>query len=139
MPQSLEALSKGHEFPPVAVDLSSGWVRDYTAAVEDGAIGAQGAELVPPMALAALSIRALLEGAQLPAGAIHLGQDLAFLRPVGVGERLSAGGRIASRGERQGWVLMGIDLRVEDEARAPVMTGRATVTMPLDQGSGSQS
>ncbi|MEE8370362.1 MAG: MaoC family dehydratase [Dehalococcoidia bacterium] len=139
MPQSLEALSKGYEFPPVAVDLSSGWVRDYTAAVEDEAIGALGADLVPPMALAALSLRALLQGARLPAGAIHLGQEVSFARPVGVGERISAGGRVASRGERRGWVVMGIELTVEDESRAPVMTGRATVTMPLGQGSESQS
>jgi len=139
MSQSLEALSKGHEFPPVTVDLSSAWVRDYMKAVEDGAIGALGADLVPPMALATLSIRALLQGAQLPDGAIHLGQEVSFARPVNVGERISAGGRVASRGERRGWVVMGIELTIEDESRATIMTGRATVTMPLGQASGSQS
>ncbi len=139
MSQSLEALSKGYEFPPVAVDLSSAWVRDYTKAVEDGAIGTLGAELVPPLALAALSIRAFLQGAQLPAGAIHLGQEVSFARPINVGERISAGGRVASRGERRGWMIVGIELTIEDESCATIMTGRTTVTIPLGQAPRSQS
>ncbi len=139
MPPTLEALSKGHEFPSVAFDLSSQWVREYAEAVEDGAIAGLGRDMVPPMAVAALSIRALLDSAGLPTGAVHLGQEVAFFRPVGMGERLSAAGRIASRGERQGWVIMRIDLKVEDEARALVMTGRTTVTMPLDHGQESRT
>ncbi len=139
MPLNLEALSKGHEFPSVAFHLSSQWVREYAEAVEDGAIAGLGRDMVPPMAVAALSIRALLDSARLPTGAIHLGQEVAFFRPVGMGERLSAAGRIASRGERQGWVIMRIDLKVEDEALALVMTGRTTVTMPLDQGQESRT
>jgi acyl dehydratase len=55
---------------------------------------------------------------------------MAFLRPLHVGERLAVQARVASRGERQGWVLMGISLNVEDDNHGPVMTGRATVTMP---------
>ena len=131
MPPSLETFPKGHQFPPSAFDLPPQWVREDVIAVEDESIGGLGPALVPPMAVAALAIRALLATAGLPPGAIHLGQELNFLRPVHTGERLSAQARVASRGERQGWVLMGIDLSVEDERGAPVMTGRATVTMPL--------
>ncbi len=127
----LDTLPKGHEFPPAAFELSPAWVGEYVAAVEDGAIGGLGPKLVPPMAVAALAVRALLDSAALPAGAIHLGQEIAFLRPVRAGQRLSARARVASRGERQGWALMSIDLDVEDEGGRPVMRGRATLTMPL--------
>jgi acyl dehydratase len=81
------------------------------------------------MAVAALAVRALLERAALPPGAVHIGQEIAFRRAARVGERLSASARVVSRGERQGWVLMGIDLSVEGEG-GPIMEGRATVTMP---------
>ena len=133
MPPALETLPKGHHFPPIEFDLSPQWVREYVAAVEDKAIGRLGEDMVPPMAVAALSIRALLDAADLPAGAVHLGQELAFLRPVGIGERLSARARVASRGERQGWAMMSIELDVGDGAGRPVMTGRATVTMPVGE------
>jgi acyl dehydratase len=136
MPPRLDALPKGHEMPPLTFELSPEWVREYVAAVEDEAIGTLDEGLVPPMAVAALAVRSLLEGAQLPPAAVHLGQEMAFLKPVRVGERLAVRARVVSRGERQGWVLMGIDLNVEDEGGSPVMNGRATVTMPAGGGKG---
>lgn len=132
MPSTLASLPKGHSFPPTTFHLLPEWVRGYSEAVEDSAITLLPGDFAPPMAVAALSIRALLENAALPPGAVHLGQELAFHRPVRAGERLLAGARVSSRGERQGWVLMGVDLSVEGEDGAPVMTGRATVTFPVD-------
>jgi len=130
MPPSLDALPKGYQMPPFTFELSPEWVREYAAAVEDEAIGALDEGLVPPMAVAALAVRSLLEGAELPPGTIHLGQEMALLKPVRLGERLSVSARVASRGERQGWVLIGIDLNVEDGEHGPVMEGRALLTMP---------
>ena len=130
MPPRLDSLAKGHELPPSTFELSPEWVREYVAAVEDEAIGAMGPDLVPPMAVAALAVRALLERAALPPGAVHIGQEIAFRRAARVGERLSASARIVSRGERQGWLLMGIDLSVSGEGGL-VMDGRATLTMPV--------
>ena len=127
---SLDTLAKGHELPPFTFELSPEWVREYVAAVEDEAIGVLDEGLVPPMAVAALGVRSLLDGAKLPPGAIHLGQEMSFLRPARVGERLSISARVVSRGERQGWVLMSIELAVEGEDGGPVMSGRATLTMP---------
>lgn len=116
-------------FPTAEFDLSGDWVAGYVAAVGDAAIGVLGADAVPPMAVAALSIRALLQGAGLPAGAIHAGQELAFHRAVRVGERLSVAASVASRGERAGWVLMSVEMSVSSGAD-DVMSGRATVTFP---------
>lgn len=136
MPPRLDTLPKNHQMPPSTFELSPEWVREYVAAVEDEAIDALDGGLVPPMAVAALAVRSLLESAELPPGAIHLGQEMASLRPLHAGERLVVQARVASRGERQGWVLMGIDLDVEDEDHSPVMNGRATVTMPAGGGKG---
>ena len=134
---SLDTLPKDHRLPPSKFELSPEWVREYVAAVEDGAIGALDAGLVPPMAVAALALRTLLDGAKLPPGAIHLGQEISFLKPVSVGQSLAVSARIASRGEREGWILMSIDLNVEDEDRGPVMTARATLVMPASSDGGS--
>ncbi len=130
MPPRLDTLPKGHQLPPLAFELSPQWVRQYVAAVEDGAIGALDGEFVPPMAVVALGARALFEGAALPPGAVHLGQEIEFVRPVRRGGRLSASARVVSRGERQGWVLMGIEMKVDSQDGEPVMKGRATLTMP---------
>ena len=105
-------------------------MRRYTDAVDDRAIQSVRA-IVPPMALAALSIRALLEQSGLPQGAIHVAQELSFSRAVAIGEALVASAEITSRGERQGWVLMGVALTVEDAANTRVMHGKATITFPV--------
>ena len=129
--QTLASFDKGHEFPVTEFELSPAWVSAYVEAVEDEAAARDAPGSVPPMAITALSIRALLETAGLPPGAIHVGQELAFRRSVSTGERLSASARIVSRGERQGWVLMGVDLLVAGASGDEVMGGRAIVTFPV--------
>ncbi len=130
---TLVALEKGHEFPPASFDLSAEWVEAYVASVEDEAIGALDGGFVPPMAVAALAMRALLEHASLPPGTLHAGQELAFTAPVRRGETLTVAARIASRGQRAGWVLMGVELRVARDG-GTVMTGRATLSFPAAEG-----
>jgi acyl dehydratase len=130
---TLAALEKGYEFPRASFDLSDEWVDAYVASVEDEAIGALDGGFVPPMAVAALAIRALLKHASLPPGTLHAGQELTFSAPVCRGEALTVAARIASRGERAGWALMGVELRVARGGEA-VMTGRATISFPVAEG-----
>jgi acyl dehydratase len=130
---TLAALEKGHEFPPASFDLSDQWVGDYVASVEDEAIGALDGGFVPPMAVAALAIRALLKQASLPPGTLHVGQELAFTAPVRLGETLTVAARIASRGKRAGWALIAVELRVAGDD-GTVMTGRATLSFPAAEG-----
>jgi acyl dehydratase len=131
MTTSLAALPKGHEFPPATFTLTREWVAEYVSAVGDEAIGSLGEDAVPPMALAAQAIRTLIEASLLPPGTLHAGQELSFRRAVRVGETLTANARIVSRGERAGWVLMSVDFGVQSGG-ARVMTGRATVTFPVE-------
>ena len=130
---TLAALEKGHEFPPASFDLSEEWVDAYVASVGDEAIGALDGGFVPPMAVAALAIRALLEQASLPPGTLHVGQELAFTAPVRLGETLTVAARIASRGKRAGWALIAVELRVAGDD-GTVMTGRATLSFPAAEG-----
>lgn len=131
MTASLAALPKGHEFPPATFTLTREWVAEYVAAVSDGAIGNLGGNVVPPMALATQAIRALIEASPLPDGALHAGQEVAFKRAVSIGEVLTVNARIASRGERAGWVLMSVDFEALAGGES-VMTARGTITFPVD-------
>ena len=131
MSATLAALPRGHEFPPTTFTLSPEWVAAYIDAVGDAAIRDAGSALVPPMAVAALSIRAMIEASPLPPGTLHAGQELAFHRAVGIGEQLIVRARVVSRGERAGWVLLSVDFGISS-AGEDVMSGRATVTFPME-------
>ncbi len=128
-PAYLPSLPKGHEFPSTTLALTPEWVARYTAAVEDEAIGKLGSDLIPPMALATQAIRALIEASPLPEGTLHAGQELAFKRAVRTGEALTLKARVASRGERAGWVLMSVDFEALTGEEC-VMTARGTISFP---------
>ena len=127
MTVSLADLSKGHEFAETRFELTREWVAQYRAAVEDDSSDPSDA---PPLSLATLSIRALLDEAALPSGAIHVSQEMSFSLGGQSSDFVVAKARVASRGERVGWVLMAIELEVEDETGTPMMNGRATITFP---------
>jgi len=131
MPSTLAALPKGYEFPPTTFTLSCEWVDAYIDAVGDTAIKSLNPDLVPPMAVAALGIRALIEASPLPPGTLHAGQELSFHRAINIGEELSVRAKVVSRGERAGWVLMSVDLEVS-AGGGRVMSGRATITFPVE-------
>ena len=130
MQKSLASLEKGHQFEPATFTLSDDWVSEYSAAVGDKTTATIG-QYAPAASLAALSIRALLERSELPPGSIHVGQELSFGRAARMGETLTVSAQIASRGERQGWVLMGVSLAVSDTNGSSVMDARATITFPV--------
>jgi acyl dehydratase len=113
-------------------------VRRYLEAVEDqsGAYG-QGSAVagsVPPLAAAALALRAILAQVRLPSGALHTGQELEFRRPLAVGASLRSRARVAQRSEMRGAVIAIIEFDVAEEgSSAPAVVGRATVMIPPEQ------
>jgi hypothetical protein len=131
MTVSLADLQKGHEFAPKTFELTPAWVAEYRSAVEDESTPHSS---VPPLALAALTFRSLLEQAAMPDGAIHVSQELNCFRAGEAGEAVVARARIGSRGERAGWVLMGVEFEVAEESGDTVMSGRATITFPSVRG-----
>jgi|FaiFalDrversion2_1042247.scaffolds.fasta_scaffold01775_4 hypothetical protein len=127
---SLDQLPRGHRFAPTAYPLDEAWVEAYLQAVEDATTPALAPQAVPPVAVLALAVRALLEQARLPPGSLHLSQELTCHRLPHRGQTVTAQATIVSRGERQGWLLLGIELLVEGEGGEPLVSGRATLGLP---------
>ena len=86
---------------------------------------------MPPLALGAWALGALMEHLPLPPGALHAGQEFEFLRAVAPGEPLEASVRVAQRSERRGTLLLALDLELRAAGGgAPVLRGRSTVAAP---------
>jgi len=132
---NLADLPRGHELPVAGFRVLAEDVRRYLEAVEDhsGAYGqgADGPTWAPPLAVAALALRAILEQAELPAGALHAGQEVEFRHPIPVGASLRSRARVAQRSEMRGAIVSVIEFEVEEEgAPTPAVVGRATVMAP---------
>lgn len=129
---SLDVLPKGFRFPPTPLDIPAEWVRQYIEATEDESTSPLDPDLVPPMALATLAIRTLLNNARLPEGAVHAGQELEYMEPVPSGQDgLMVNAEIVSKGERSGWQLLTVRMSIDIAGGRPVMTARATLSMPV--------
>jgi hypothetical protein len=136
---SLADLPRGHEIPVAGFCLPADDVRRYLAAVEDRTgvyeEGPDGVAWVPPLAVAALALRAILEQVELPAGALHTSQEVEFRRPVPVGCLLRPRARVGQRSEMRGAVISVVEFDVAEEGSPdPAVVGRATVMMPPQEG-----
>jgi hypothetical protein len=120
-------LPQGHEFPQTSFSITSAGLAAYLDAVEDSnaVYGERG--VVPPLAVAARAIGALLEVAELPAGTLHTGQEIESQRACPVDVPLTFSGRIAQRSLRAGLVISVIDFSIATADGDPVLSGRTTV------------
>ena len=127
-------MEKGHQFPAAAFVLDEETVARYLEAVEDEALPrlaqAEGKAWVPPMAVAALALRSLMEEMVLPAGSIHASQELGFVRAVEAGERIACRAWLSHRSQRGGWWVLAVGMEGTDESGRAVLAGRLTVMVP---------
>lgn len=123
-------LTAGDEFPAVTLSLDADTVAAYLAATEDdNAVYYQHGALryVPPLALAALSFRDIARELALEPGSLHTGQELAFCRPVAIGERLTTQARVASSSKRRGFTALAVEIAGIDEMGELALSGRMTL------------
>lgn len=134
MNKAIEALEKGEQFSATSFVLDEEAVARYLEAVEDEALPrlaqAEGKAWVPPMAVAALALRSLMEEMVLPAGAIHGSQELEFVRAVEAGERITCRAWLSHRSQRGGYWVLAVGMEGADESGQAVLTGRLTVMVP---------
>lgn len=129
-------LAIGQEVSNRSFGLDAGTVSKYAGAVGDATAlpGGPGEAKAPPMAVAALGLRGVLDDLGIPSGALHAGQELVFSGPVDVDARLKCRATVARNSVRRGSRFVGIALSVVDEEDTEVMSGITTLIMPGEAG-----
>ncbi len=138
-------LPAGYTFPADTLTLDPAMVQRYLAATDDDNAlywnnGA--ARLVPPLAVAALSLRAIAAGVSLAPGSIHSAQDLTFHRAVAVGETLRARARVVTASQRRDFTALAIESTVgaaRADGEATAVSGRMTLFAAPGQALESES
>ena len=114
--------------------LDSEMVSKYTDAVGDQSqlhTRDDGRALAPPMAVAALSLRGVVNDLEIPGGTLHAGQEMDFIRAVPTGEKLDCRATLLQNSVRGDWRFMVVQLQVEDSAGRRVMVGKSTIMLPV--------
>ena len=106
------------------------FVQEYLGAVEDRSPIYGEVDAVPPLALAARALGALLEELSLPPGAIHGAQELDCRRMVRHGEEVSCIARPSRPMRRGDWQFLTFDFTLYGANDEPVVSGKSTVLIP---------
>lgn len=127
-------LEPGQEISRQTFVLDSALVSSYEAAVGDDTrlISDDGCALVPPMAVAAISLRGVIGDLGIPGGTVHAGQEIEFSAPVPIGETLECRATLAQNSTRGEWRFMVVGMNVENSDGKTVMKGKSTLVLPAD-------
>ena len=91
------------------------------------------AQVVPPMAVAALAMGTAMRSLTLPAGAVHTAQELSFIRPVSPGVPMRCSTVVAQNSVRRDLRFLVLQLSVTHEGQV-VLEGRASLAVAEKSG-----
>ena len=128
-------LEPGRKFSGHKYRLDADMVSQNSSAVGTGKAEvfehADTGSLVPPMAVAALSLRGVVRDLDSPEGTLHAGQELQFSSSVTVNEMLECKATIAQNSVRGGWRFIVVSQEVLGEGDRQIMTGKSTIVLPV--------
>lgn len=136
MPVDYANLTPGQVVSQQVCVLDAATVARYVEAVGDETAAGLaldaggGARYVPAMAVAAISVRGVVNDLQIPGGTLHLGQEIEFADAVKVGERLTCRATLAQNSVRGGQRILVVALAVQGDGGRAVMTGKSTIMVP---------
>jgi hypothetical protein len=118
------------EFPPQNYKLNSSMVSIYLKAVQESNDLYVTGSLVPPMFVTAYAMAALSKAISMPAGTIHVTQELEFLDLVRIGDTITCSSKVSRKQDRGGMHIMSTDIVVTNQHQVKVLTGRVGFILP---------
>lgn len=128
---SLADLPAGHTFEPIAFTVDAEKSRAYRAATGDSLSIYEEQGAVPPLAVAALALGALMEVIDLPDGTLHGNESLQAHAPVPVGAALICAPVVTRNSTRAGTVFLTFEFEIKHD-ESPVITARSNVLFPAE-------
>ena len=123
-------LDVGYEFPEANFSLDPSAVSAYLASTEDSIPIYAGTGKVPPTAIAAWALASLLEYIDLPAGTIHLTQEVRSLKTVSEGTEVTCKAKVSRKQERGKLKLLNIDIDVVDPNQETLLSSKSSFNLP---------
>jgi len=123
---TLTNIPAGHEFKAMSIVLDDARSRAYRDATGDTLPVYDEQSAVPPLAVAAFALGALLESVGLPPGTLHANEYVRAHQPVPAGSTVECRARVAQRSLRAGRVFVVLESEIRLDG-APAVTTRATV------------
>ena len=112
------------------------FVAEYLSALDSQSSLYSDHNLVPPMALAARTLGLLIEKLGLAPGTVHTSQEVTALKPVYLGQAISAQAKPSRPLQRGQWKFLSVAFTLyEENADGPgqkILKGKTTVMSPVE-------
>ena len=132
-----EQVDTGYEFPPASYDLDVEAISKYLKAVDESSSLYWQSDnrraltgLIPPMAVTTYAMTMLLQRLSLPAGSIHVTQEIEFLTTVEVGTAITCQAKVSQNWKRGKFHLLTINLSVFNQNKELVQSGKVGFILP---------
>ena len=129
-------LETGYEFTPSFYQLDASVISNYLEAVEDTSYPYENNKVVPPMAIAASAMAVLSHSICLPAGTIHISQELEFRSEARIGDDLTGYARVNRKWSRGRFHFLDVELNVCNDNQKTVLTGKTSFILPQPDDEG---
>jgi hypothetical protein len=123
-------LITGYEFPPATFLIDSELADTYASAVGDTNSLYKDINAVPPTAAFAFAMTALSRGISLPAGAIHVSQDMEFSAMIHPGDSITSRAKITRNQKRGQLHMLSIGLQLFNQYNDLVAAGSTDFILP---------
>ena len=107
--------------------LDDSTVNSYIEAVDDRSGSLTN---VPPMAIAALSLKGVIQDLEIPGGTLHVGQEITFKGAVNTPQTLLSQATVIQNSLRGNQRFLVIGMLVTDGKGNEVMEARSTIMIP---------
>ena len=135
MSKNYESLQAGDLISKRLHKITEGTLSTYLSAVQDQSAllsNNKGQTIAPPMAIAALSLRGVIEDLKIPGGTLHVGQETSNMNLVPVGSELTCEATVLTNTVRGEWRFLTVTLKVTTKDETLVLSGRSTIMLPED-------
>ena len=126
-----ENLTTGFNFAPSAFKVDAKTVALYLKATDDHNAEYED-KLIPPMAIAAMAMKAMAERFDLLPGTVHVSQQLEFLNTASIDETLTSYAGVARKIVRGKFHMLTISIKVLNQQQETVITGEIGFILPLN-------
>ncbi len=123
-------LETGHEFPQSTFKLDTDTITSYLKAVDDNSYPYQEMNIIPPMAIAAITMGILSEEINLPSGTVHVSQEFVFSDVANFNDTLTVGAKIIRNLSRGKFHMLDIVLAIQSQDNRTVLTGKTSFILP---------
>lgn len=126
-------IKTGTEISKESLIIDSNIINNYLNAINDSSrveLNELEKNFIPPMCIAALSLRGVINKLKIPGGTIHTTQELEFTNSAKTGEKLECIAKLILNSIRGDWRFLTIGINVTNKEGKNIMYGKSNIMLP---------